>query len=84
MHKPLPIERMLVFHYPEVKNSPNLPINYQYAMHFTGSNVNERGEATEAEESAYSIAIPALQCNMSEFYTFYKPISRVFDGKSAI
>ena len=84
MSKSFPIERMLVFHYPAIRNNPSLPINYQYAMHFTGSNVNELGEVMEAEESAYSIAIPALQCNMSEFYTFYKPISRVFDGKSAI
>lgn len=80
MKEKVPTERMLKFHYPEIEKNEALPFNFQFSMHFTKIEVSEEGISNRSNETNH-IEIKNLQCKMSEFYVFYKPISRIFDSE---
>lgn len=71
-------KNLITLHYPELIGNEFIPLNYQLSRHFTLLHVDDEGKVIR-EEKQYEIEIEKLQCFLSEFQTFYKPISRVLD-----
>lgn len=75
-------KRMLKFHFPELSNNETLPLNYRHIMHYTTSEVDEKGKLIEKTvPESYTIKVNGLQCKLSDFDCFYKQISRIFCKK---
>ena len=77
--------RLLTFHFPKIKKHPNLPLNYQFISHYSKTEVNEKGVEINVEQDVHKpISMQKLQTELSEFYGYYKPISRLFEDKNLI
>lgn len=71
-------KRLLSYHFPEIKDNPNLPINYSFSQLYATISVKEDGTQDGCIEDRINVQVTSYQTERYEVIsTLGKPISKI-------
>lgn len=71
-------KRLLSYHFPEIKDNPNLPINYSFAQLYATIDVKEDGTQDGSIENSLDVSVVPYQTDKyTVMSTLGKPISKI-------